>query len=201
MPRQNWKKAQEPAEESGPPAPKSSGLARELLEWLRALVIALVLAVFITQVVIVNARVPSGSMQNTIRVGDRVIGLRFAYWFSEPERGDIMIFRLPDDESQLFIKRLIGLPGETLEIRDGRVYINGAETPLDEPYLAETPAGDFGPYTIPEDSYFMMGDNRGNSWDSRYWENTFVPRDNILGEAVWRMFPNPTILARDDLYQ
>ena len=105
-----------------------------------------------------------------------------------------MIFRYPDDESQLFIKRLIGLPGETVEIRDGKVYIDGSAEPLDDSFVPETPTGNYGPYKVPEDCYFMLGDNRENSRDSRYWDNTFVTFDEIVGKAVIRYFPSIKLL-------
>ena len=121
--------------------------------------------------------------------GDRVFGNRLAYVFSEPERFDIIIFKYPDDESQLFIKRIIGLPGETVEIRGGNIYIDGSEEPLDDVDTKETMEGSFGPYTVPEGCYFVMGDNRNNSRDSRYWEHTFVSEDEIVGKAVFRYWP------------
>ncbi len=108
-------------------------------------------------------QIPSGSMENTIMTGDRVIGNRFAYSFSDPQRFDIIIFRYPDDESQLFIKRIIGLPGETVEIQDGKIYLNGSDEPLEDVQTKETMVGSFGPYTVPENSYFVMGDNRNDS--------------------------------------
>ena len=97
----------------------------ELIQWSIVIISAVVLAVLINSFVIVKAQIPSGSMENTIMTGDRVFGNRLAYAFSDPDRFDIIIFRYPDDESQLFIKRIIGLPGETVEIRNGSIYING----------------------------------------------------------------------------
>ena len=128
-------------------------------------------------------------MEDTILRGARVYDNRLAYVFSEPERFDIIIFKYPDDESQLFIKRIIGLPGETVEIRGGNIYIDGSEGPLDDVDTKETMEGSFGPYTVPEGCYFVMGDNRNNSRDSRYWEHTFVSEDEILGKAVFRYWP------------
>ena len=96
---------------------ESVSTARELFQWVAAIVAAVLIALAIDNFVIVNAQIPSGSMENTIMTGDRVIGNRFAYSFSDPQRFDIIIFRYPDDERQLFIKRIIGLPGETVEIR------------------------------------------------------------------------------------
>ena len=105
----------------------------------------------------------------------------------------IVIFRYPDDESQLFIKRIIGLPGETVEIIDGKIYIDGSSQPLQDVNTKETPLGSFGPFKVPENCYFVMGDNRNNSLDSRYWKNTYVRRDEILGKAIFRYWPLDTI--------
>lgn len=170
---------------------KSGKIKKEFWEWFKALAIALVAALFVTQVLIVNAKIPSESMEKTIMTGDHVLGNRLAFLFSVPKRGDIVIFKYPDNEKVLFVKRIIGMPGDIVEVRNGKVYINDAEKPLMEEYINGTPTGDFGPYTVPEDSYFMMGDNRDFSLDSRYWENKFVKRDKIIAEAVFRFFPNP----------
>lgn len=157
------------------------------LDWVVVIAVALVVALVINFFIIVNSTVPTGSMENTIMSGSRMIGFRVAYWFSEPKRGDIIIFRYPDDPSQLFVKRVIGLPGETVEIIDGVTYINGEV--LEEDYINEDyryvpkEFEDYGPYTVPEESYFMMGDNRGNSKDSRKWNNTYVTKDAIIGKA------------------
>lgn len=127
----------------------------------------------------------------------RVIGSRLAYLTDDPERGDVVIFHYPDDPSgkTYFVKRVIGLPGETVDIIDGKVYINGSDTPLDEPYLAE-PMEPEEPmhFEVPEGSYFMLGDNRNNSKDSRFWQNTYVERDKILGKAVLKYFPGIKLL-------
>lgn len=168
---------------------KKKGLMRELIEDVLLIAVVLISVFVIKNFLIINAVVPSGSMEDTIMVGDRVFGNRLSYRFGEPERGDIVIFKFPDDEKQLFIKRLIGLPGEKILIRDGLVYINDSETPLDEPYVDETPIGDFGPYQVPEDCYFMLGDNRNYSRDARFWENTYVTREQVQAKAVFRYFP------------
>ena len=163
--------------------------ARELFQWVAAIVAAVLIALAIDNFVIVNAQIPSGSMENTIMTGDRVIGNRFAYSFSDPQRFDIIIFRYPDDESQLFIKRIIGLPGETVEIRDGKIYLNGSDEPLEDVQTKETMVGSFGPYTVPENSYFVMGDNRNNSSDSRTDMVGNITRENIIGKAWLRIWP------------
>ena len=161
----------------------------EVIQWAAVLIAAAALALFIDNVLIVNAEIPSGSMEDTIMPGDRIFGNRLSYTFDDPERFDVIIFRYPDDESQLFIKRIVGLPGETVEIHDGHIYINGSDTPLEDVEIKEPMEGSFGPYTVPEDCYFVMGDNRNNSKDSRFWENSFVTRDEILGKAVFRYWP------------
>lgn len=161
-------------------------ILHEIISWILVLAIAFGLSQFITRVIILQVKVPSGSMENTIMIGDRVVASRLSYVFGDPKRGDIIVFPFPDDESVDFIKRIIGLPGDTIEGRDGLVYINGE--PLEEPYVMDKLDNDFGPYVVPEDSYFMMGDNRNNSEDSRYWENKFVKRNKIKGKALFK-FP------------
>lgn len=168
---------------------KNNKIKKIVKECFDLIVIPVLLALFCSKVLIVNATIPSGSMEDTILPGDRIIGARLAYLFQEPKREDIIIFRFPDDESQVFIKRVIGLSGETIQIIDGQVYIDGSDTPLEEVYLKEAPEGSFGPYKIPEDSYFVMGDNRNHSHDSRYWENQFVEKDDILAKAVFQYYP------------
>ena len=168
---------------------EKASVGKELFQWVLVILGAVILAFLIDTFVIVNAQIPSGSMENTIMTGDRVFGNRLAYKFSDPKRFDIIIFKYPDDESQLFIKRIIGLPGETVEIHDGNIYINGSDSPLEDVDIKEPMEGSFGPYTVPEGCYFVMGDNRNNSRDSRYWENTFVSEDEILGKAVLRYWP------------
>ena len=130
-------------------------------------------------------------MEHTIEPGDNLFGFRLAYLNSEPERGDIIIFKFPDDESEKYVKRVIGLPGEKIRITDGKVYINDSAEPLQEDYLKEEWIRATGPYEfeIPEGSYFVMGDNRNNSYDSRYWQHTFVTKDEIIGEALFIYYP------------
>lgn len=176
-------------EQITPPAPKRHN---SLVEWIVALLVALALSLLLTQVIFVNAVVPSESMMDAIHAGDRLIGYRLAYRAETPQRGDIIIFRYPDDERQLYVKRVIALPGEEVEIREGQVYVNGQR--LDESgYIKDdVPGGDYGPWQVPQASYFVMGDNRAHSWDSRYWNNTFVQEGQILGQVLFRIFPHPT---------
>ena len=161
----------------------------ELIQWLIAILVAVIIALFVDNFLIVNAQIPSGSMENTIMTGDRVVGNRLSYLTKDPERYDVIIFKYPDDESQLFIKRIIGLPGETVEIRDGHIYIGGSSEPLEDVETKEYMVGNYGPYTVPEGCYFVMGDNRNDSKDSRYWINPYVSKDKILGKAVFRYWP------------
>jgi len=168
---------------------KKNSVIREIMEWIIVVEVAVILAVVINLFFIVNAVIPTASMEPTIMTHSRIFGNRLAYLNSSPERGDIVIFKFPDNEKELFIKRVIGLPGDTVEMRDGLIYINGSDTALDEPYVKERPYGDYGPVTVPEGAYFMMGDNRNNSADSRYWNQPFVYEDKILGQAAIEYYP------------
>lgn len=181
----------EPEQEQEPDK-KPKKKENSLWSWVKCILFAVVLAWVITHVVIVNAEVPTGSMIDTIMPKDRIVAFRLAYLVAGPQRGDIVVFKYPDDESQLFIKRVIGLPGDTIEGKNGLVYIN--DEPLDEDYTDGQKVVPFGPYEVPENSYFMMGDNRNGSWDSRYWENKFVSKDKILGKALFRYYPSISAL-------
>lgn len=184
--------SEQTTESQGDPSQTKTNIWQEILSYIKTIVMAFVIAFLLTQFIIINCKVPTGSMLDTIQLNDRLIGNRLAYLTSDPERGDIVIFPYPDNEDVIYIKRVIGLPGETIEVKDGRVYINGSDEPLDEPYLKEeylVGARDFGPYTVPEGCYFMLGDHRNNSADSRYWTNTCVERDKILAKAMFIYFP------------
>lgn len=162
---------------------------------LRILVCVILLLSF--QLHIINAEIPSASMENTIMIGDRIFGLRKAYDHASPERYDVIIFK-DAVSGKYLIKRVIGLPGETLTFKDGYVYVEGQNEPLDDSFCMEqgvTDAGLSESITIPEDCYFVLGDNRLDSYDSRYWTNDageyipFVVRDAIVAKAVFRYFP------------
>lgn len=172
-------------------------------EWLEALVVAILLALFIRTFVIQAFKIPSGSMIPTLLVGDHILVNKFIYgvripmldsWIVGPwvpKRQDIIVFKYPHDESRDFIKRVIGLPGDVVEVRGKQVYINGE--PLDEAYLPQSrsrPAmagnprspGDFyGPVTVPQEKLFVLGDNRDHSQDSRFWG--FLDIHKVEGEA------------------
>lgn len=164
---------------------------REVFSWVLCLTIAFLAAFLLKNYLIINADVPTGSMENTIMPGNRLIGNRLAYWKDDPERGDIIIFHYPDNEEELYVKRVIGLPGETVVIEDSKVYIDGSPVPLAENYLKEEWVVETGPFEfeIPEGSFLVLGDNRNDSWDARYWSNTYVAKDKILGRAVFIYWP------------
>lgn len=164
---------------------------KELASWVFTFALAIGVALVLKNFIIINITVPTGSMENTIMPGDDLLGLRIAYLFEEPKRGDIIVFKFPDDESQKFIKRIIGLPGDLVQIQDGRIYINGATSSLEEPYLKEEWTKNTGPYefVVPEDCYFVMGDNRNDSMDSRYWKNPFVTKEELIGKAEFIYYP------------
>ena len=171
-----------------------SSFWKEFMEYLKMIIFVVVVVLVVNNFLLINAKIPSESMEQTIMTGDRVFGNRLAYVFGDPERYDIIIFKYPDNEKELFIKRIIGMPGEIVEIKDGKVYINGSKEPLKDSFTPETPVGDYGPYTVPENSYFVLGDNRNYSKDSRFWNNPYVAEDKILGKAVLKYFPGIKLL-------
>ncbi|HBL35830.1 MAG TPA: signal peptidase I [Firmicutes bacterium] len=180
---------------------KFKSVLREIVEVvLPALILFLLLRTFV-----VEARyVPSPSMRPTIIEWDRFLVEKVSYRFREPRRGDVVVFHPTDEANALaneeqrrrgeqmvnlddFIKRIIGLPGETVAISEGKIWIDGL--PLSEEYITpeRRPIYEYGPVTIGPDEYLVLGDNRNQSWDSHYWG--FVPRKNIVGRAFWRFWP------------
>ena len=174
---------------------KKNKIAKEVLAWTKTLALAFVFAFIVNNTLIASALVVSSSMENTIMTDSRIMGLRTVYVISEPDRFDIILFHPPDSETPIqYVKRIIGLPNEKVEIIDGKVYIDDSDVPLDEPFIKEAAWGNYGPFFVPEDSYFVMGDNRNNSNDSRHWTNKFVPRDNIIARLYIEYFPTPHLL-------
>ncbi len=185
--------------------PFKKSTAREYVE---SVIIAVILALFIRTFGVQAFKIPTGSMENNLLIGDHLLVNKFMVGptLSSLERtllpirairrGDVIVFKFPEEPSRDFIKRVVGLPGETLELRNKKISINGQ--PLDEPYvqLLEPPGATsqflevtsydvrerYGPVTVPPNQYFVMGDNRDNSQDSRYWG--FLPRDYIKGRAL-----------------
>lgn len=184
--------AVEPQEEQA----KKSKL-REFLEFIAPIVIAMIIAMVLKHCVFANAVIPTGSMLDTIQQGDRVIASRLAYTFDDPERFDIAIFKYPDNEKEYFVKRVIGLPGEKVDILNGTVYITGADgktLELRDDFVSQENKDNYcGSFVVPEDCYFVMGDNRDNSVDSRYWVTTnYVSRDKFIGKVIFRYYPFKT---------
>ena len=163
----------------------------EILSWVCVILVGFILAFLITSFVIIKTEVISGSMESTIMTGEHVLGNRLAYLFSDPERGEIILFQNPNNENEIYIKRIIGLPGEIVRIYDGQVHIidtEGNEHTLDEPYLNEPMTRSYYESdVIPENCYFVMGDNRNISSDSRSWG--FLERDLIYAKAWFIYWP------------
>ena len=174
-------------------------LWEEAISWAKTIIFTLILAFSINNFVIVNARVPTGSMENTIQSNDRIVAFRLSYLFRSPQRFDIVVFRGPEGDPTLYVKRILGLPGDSLIIRDGHVYINGSSVPERYDFVKGLLVGNWGvfneatgvmePFVIPYGHYFVLGDYRTNSVDSRQWSETFIPRGRILGRVAFRYFP------------
>jgi len=167
-------------------------LLGDILDFSKLFFISLATAFILKETVVACSLVPTGSMEETIVPGSRIVINRLAYTFNEPQRGDIVSFYYPDDGTTLYLKRIIGLPGEKVEGIDGVVYVD--DIPLKENYIKEEMQGSFGPFTVPENSYFMMGDNRNNSWDSRYWDDKYVDISEIIGKAEIEYYPEIKVL-------
>lgn len=166
------------------PGQSGGGMRRIVLDILETLILSVILFLGINAVS-ARIRVESISMQPNLYAGDFVIVNKLAYKFGSPQRGDIIVFRYPPDPTQVpYIKRVIGLPGDEVHIADGKVYINGEL--LIEPYLTVT-TNRGGDWKVPENSLFVMGDNRNNSSDSRSWG--MVPMENVIGKALLVYWP------------
>jgi signal peptidase I len=170
-------------------------------EYFEAITIAILLALFIRTFVVQAFKIPSGSMLPTLLIGDHLLVNKFVYGvsmpfigktllsFREPERGEVVVFRFPKDRSIDYIKRVVAVPGDTLQIRDKQLFINGEKIEDPHAYIsaptilpgAVSPRDNFGPVLVPEGRVFVMGDNRDNSYDSRFWG--FVEQRDILGKA------------------
>ena len=159
-----------------------------VLEFLIILVVSFVLVFgFVRPFVVEAFWIPSASMVPTLKYGDRVLVNKFIYRFTEPERGDVIVFKSVQGDDQDLIKRVVGVPGDEITVRGGRLFVNGE--PQQEPYVNKKyPDRSFyAPTTVPKDHVFMMGDNRANSQDSRVFGP--VPKENIEGEAFLRFWP------------
>ncbi len=177
---------------------KKASTGRTIIEYAVLAVVAISVALLIQAFLVKPYRIPSESMEDTLLIGDRVLVDRLSWRFSDPERADIVVFH-PPFTGPVLIKRIIGMPGDEVSLRDGAVYVNGQ--PLDEPYVRKisgktVPSEPFDnglpwslqkPYKVPADSYFVMGDNRIDSGDSR--EFGPVPRNQLVGNAFARYWP------------
>lgn len=169
------------------------GFEQDIIDIIKVFGPSFLVVWLLTTFIIANSYIPSGSMESTIMTGSRVMGNRLAYKFgTEPQRGEIIIFRYPDNPKVYFVKRLIGLPGDTVEIKKnasdpgyGSVYINGEL--LEESYLNEKmEVPEEMSFEVPEDSYFFLGDNRNYSNDARYWEHTYVKKDALVAKVIFQ---------------
>lgn len=181
-----------PHESDAKNASASSKIWRGWQENLTLIAIALCLAFLIRTFIAEPRYIPSESMFPTLHTGDRLVVEKISYRFHPPTIGDIIVFQPPAElqrrgypKDQAFIKRIIGQPGEVISVAQGKVYLNGQ--PLSEDYIAEPPNQPFLPVKVPEGEFFVMGDNRNDSNDSRYWG--FLPKKNIIGRAIFRFWP------------
>ena len=165
----------------------NTNLGEEIKDWIISILIAIVLAFFIRYFIVELYMVEGPSMRPTLVNGERLVVNKFIYRFKTPERGEVLVFRYPRDPSRDFIKRVIGVAGDTIEIKDGRVFLNGQL--LNEPYILERTRGSYPPATVPEGHVYVMGDNRNNSEDSRFKDVGFVPLELIKGKAITVFWP------------
>lgn len=166
------------------------GIIKELLAWLAMIAVVVAVTYLVVTFVGQRTQVSGESMETTLSNGDHLIVDKISYRFRDPERYDIVVFPYRLEENTYYIKRIIGLPGETVQIVDGYVYINGVQ--LDEHYgneIMEKPGIAAEPVTLGEDEYFVLGDNRNNSQDSRTASVGVIHRDEILGRAWVRIWP------------
>lgn len=160
---------------------------KAMREWLEAIGIALLLALLIKTFVLDTIQVDGNSMVPTLRHHDRLIMNKFEYRMQKPERGEIVVFQYPHDRTYYFIKRVIAVEGDTVEIANGEVIVNGQA--LKEPYILEKTSGDFSKRLVPKDTIFVLGDNRNNSKDSRFKDVGPVSLKLVKGRAVFRIWP------------
>ena len=167
---------------------------KRLLRFLAGYCMLWAATVILSRTVLMLNFIPSGSMEGTIRTGDFVLGTRYDIGEGDIERYDILVFALPDEPDTVYIKRVIGLPGETVVVCDGSVYADGVR--LDDSFVKNpmNTKGD-GTYVVPDGCYFVMGDNRNQSEDSRFWTEKYVPVENVEGKAKFIVFPFKNIGA------
>lgn len=181
-----------PLETNAPAVPVWLGVWRSQQENIRLVAIALILAILIRIFIAEPRYIPSDSMIPTLHTGDRLVVEKVSYHFHPPKTGDIVVFEPPEQlqslgyrKDQVFIKRIIGKPGDLVRVNNGKVYIN--DRPLSEDYIAEPPDYQLVSVKVPEAEFFVMGDNRNDSNDSHIWG--FLPKQNIIGRAIFRFWP------------
>ncbi len=158
-----------------------------MFDWVKTIVLAIVLALFVRTTIVGAYFVPTGSMKPTIGIGDRLLGVKFLYWFTEPERGDIVVFEPPPaahSDVPRYVKRVVAVEGDIVEVNHGILYVNGE--PVNEPY-ASPPLYHMSAKAVPDASLFVLGDNRNNSADGHVWG--FLPKENVEAKIVFRFWP------------
>jgi signal peptidase I len=169
-------------------AKKMDKMERFIFEAISTIVIAAIITFILKSFIVDNRVIPTSSMYPTIYAGDMVLVNKLVYRFSSPQRGDIIVFKPPEEVSDDdLIKRAIGLPGDTVEVKNRQVYINGE--PLTEPYLNEAPQYEYGPVEVPAGHLFVLGDNRNMSFDSHRWPDPFLEISSVKGKAFFRYWP------------
>ncbi|EKX99383.1 MULTISPECIES: signal peptidase I [Selenomonas] len=166
---------------------KETSTAAEIKDWIVSIVVAVALAMFIRTFIVELYVVDGPSMRPTLESEERLVVNKFIYRFRVPEKGEVLVFQYPRDPSRDFIKRVIATPGDTIEIREGRVLVN--DQLLTEDYILEKTRSEYPKTTVPEGRIFVMGDNRNNSEDSRFADVGFVPYDLIKGKAILVFWP------------
>ena len=165
---------------------RPAGMAYIFKEWIMPVAIALLIVLFLNRFIFILITVPTGSMENTIMPGDRLY-VNELFDVKGAQRGDILVFKSDELDEKRLVKRLIGLPGDEVEVKaDGTVLINGEK--LNEPYVTQAEI-DARIFNVPENSYLFFGDNRPISYDARYWKNSYISQDKIIGKVVFRFFP------------
>ena len=166
---------------------KTTSLGEEVKDWVISIAIAIAIAMLIRTFIVELYLVDGPSMNPTLQHHERLVVNKFIYNMRAPEKGEILIFKFPKDQTRDFIKRVIATPGDTIEIKGGQVFVN--DELQNEPYILSKTRGDYPKATVPEGTVFVMGDNRNNSEDSRFAEVGFVPFDLIKGKAMLVFWP------------
>ena len=170
--------------------------AKSAAAWAVEILIVLLVAFVLVYCAGMRVTMVGNSMESTVSDGSQILVNRFIYNVKSPKSGDVIVF-LPNgnEKSHYYVKRVIGVPGDVIDIVDAKVYLNGSDTPLDEPYLAEAMnQHETYHFEVPENCYFMMGDNRNYSLDARYWQNHYISRDKMVAKVFFEYFPTPKVI-------